>query len=220
MKQSELSNADVVVYVIYKLGGVEKKIHTEHIAMECFKLAKERFCWRLPEYRNYPNKQYVREALKEAKYFKEGALVTGRAGVEAAGREVDGWTLTPEGVKWIIKNCKRIEKSLKISAQLSKRPDIQRIIQKFKREECYQKYLRDRSVKNINQYEFKDMLKCSPDAYPETIRKEFNRLRTQSELTQDRGILTFLNACENAFGDIMGIKKPKRGNYENESTRN
>jgi hypothetical protein len=47
----ELSNIDVVVYAIFRLGGIEKKIHTEDIAMECFKLSKERFSWTLPEYK-------------------------------------------------------------------------------------------------------------------------------------------------------------------------
>jgi len=41
----DLSNNDIVIYAIFKLGGVEKKIHTEDIAMECFKLSPEKFSW-------------------------------------------------------------------------------------------------------------------------------------------------------------------------------
>jgi hypothetical protein len=203
MNKAELSNAEIVVYVIFKLGGNERKIPTEHIAMECFKVAKERFSWRLPEYKEYPDKQHVREALKQAKYFKEGRLITGRSGVDAAGKEVDGWMLTPGGAKWIIKNRKRIESLLKISTELWKSPDIQRVIKWFEQEKCYQKYLQDNSVENINEYEFKDMLLCRPDAQPETIRKEFERLKTKAEITQNKNILSFLNACEEAFSPLM-----------------
>lgn len=206
MTKPELSNAEIVVYAIFKLGGNggnEGKIHTEHIAMECFKLAKERFSWRLPEYKEYPDKQHVREALKDAQYFKEGRLVTGRSGVSAAGKEVDGWMLTPEGARWIIKNCKRIESLLEISTERSKRLDLLRAIRWFEREKCYQRYLQDGSLENVSEYEFKDMLLCRPDAQPQVIRKEFERLQTKAEIAQDKNILSFLNACEKAFSYLM-----------------
>lgn len=211
MNKAELSNAEIVAYVIFKLGGNERKIHTEHIAMECFKVAKERFSWRLPEYKEYPDKQHVREALKDAKYFKEGRLITGRSGVEAAGKEVDGWMLTPEGVRWVIKNHKQIESLLKISTELSKSPDIQRVFKWFEREKCFQKYLKDGSVENISEYEFKDMLLCRPDAHPQTIRKEFDRLKTKAEITQNTNIFLFLNACEETFSHLMN---PMNGKEE------
>lgn len=203
MTKPELSNAEIVVYAIFQLGGNEGKIHTEHIAMECFKLAKERFSWRLPEYKEYPDKQHVREALKDAQYFKEGRLVTGRSGVDAAGKEVDGWMLTPEGARWIMRNCKRIESLLEISTERSKRLDLLRAIRWFEQEKCYQKYLHDGSLENISEYEFKDMLLCRPDAQPQVILKEFERLQTKAEIAQDKNILSFLNACEEAFGYLM-----------------
>lgn len=203
MTKPELSNAEIVVYAIFKLGGDEGKIHTEHIAMECFRLAKERFSWRLPEYKEYPDKQHAREALKDARYFKEGRLVTGRSGFGAAGKEVDGWMLTPEGARWIIRNCKRIESLLEISTERSKRLDLLRTIRWFERQKCYQRYLCDGSLKSISEYEFKDMLLCRPDAQPHVIRKEFERLQTKAEIAQDKNILSFLNACEKTYSSLM-----------------
>jgi hypothetical protein len=41
--QSEISNIDVVLYALLKLGGHERKLHTEEIAYEAYALAKERF---------------------------------------------------------------------------------------------------------------------------------------------------------------------------------
>jgi len=206
----ELSNVDVVVYAIFRLGGVEKKIHTEHIAIECFNLSNERFSWRLPEYIEHPDKEIVRVTLKNLKNVKDptyGQFVKGRAGVESSGKETDGWMLTPKGAKWITENCKRIEETLKIPDKDLRRPHIQRIIQRFERERCYQKYLQEGSVKNIGQYEFTDMLLCRPDAYPGTIRKKFDQLKTQAEITQKKGILSFLDACEEAFKDLMNPTK-------------
>jgi hypothetical protein len=45
MTEPELSNIDVVLYALFKLGGDERKIHTEEIAYEAYSLAKERFGW-------------------------------------------------------------------------------------------------------------------------------------------------------------------------------
>lgn len=206
MTTTELSNVDIVVYAIFKLGGVEKKIHTEHIAMESFKLSKQRFCWRLPKYKKFPDKDLVRVTLSNARKKQCGQLIAGRSGVEASGKEADGWMLTPEGTKWIIKNSKRIEQALKIETTAVKRPDIYRILRKFEKEKCYQKFLKYGNLKNINEYDFKDMLSCSPDAYPENIKREFNRLKIQAELTQNKNILVFLKACEKTFEYLMSIK--------------
>ena len=203
MNKVELSNLDIIVYVIFHLGGNEKKIHTEDIAMECFKVAKERFSWRLPKYKDYPDKEKVRVALKNAVTSKRIHLVTGRSGVESADKEIDGWMLTPEGVRWAIENGQQMESLLKISTELSKSPDIQRVVKWFEREKCYEKYLQDGSVENISEYEFKDMLLCRPDAHPQTIGKEFNRLKTKAEITQSQNILSFLNACEGALSHLM-----------------
>jgi len=205
MVKPELTNTEIVVYAIFNLSGAERKIHTEHIAMECFKLAKERFSWRLSEYNEYPDKQHVREALKDAQYFKEGKLVTGRSGVSAAGKEVDGWMLTPDGARWIINNRKRIESLLDLSTERLKRLDLMRAIRWFEREKCYQKYLQDSTLENVSEYEFKDMLLCRPDAQPQVIRKEFERLQTKAEMAQDKNILSFLNACEKSFSYLMSL---------------
>lgn len=204
----ELSNVDIVVYAIFRLGGIEKKIHTEDIAMECFKLSKERFSWRLFKYKEYPDKEIARVTLKnlKTKDSKYGQLVTGRSGVEASGKEADGWMLTPNGAKWIMENLRRIEEASKIPGKDLRRPHVQWFIQRFKREKCYQKYLQEGSVKNISQYEFTDMLLCRPDAYPETIRKKFDQLRTQAEITQNKSIISFLDACGETFSDLMNLK--------------
>jgi len=66
MAEQELSNVDVVVYAVFKLGGHERKVHTEEVAYEAYQLAKERFGWRLPKFRKkgFPNKEPVRFRLQ------------------------------------------------------------------------------------------------------------------------------------------------------------
>ena len=67
---TELSNMDIALFALYKIGGVSKKVHTEEIAWEAYQLAKERFSWQL--YQNlenlgFPDKTTVRYALGTSK---------------------------------------------------------------------------------------------------------------------------------------------------------
>jgi hypothetical protein len=83
---TELSNMDIALFALYKIGGVSKNIHTEEIAWEAYQLAKERFSWRLKKFREmgFPDKTPVRFALEQAKKRENGKLVSGRAGAMLA----------------------------------------------------------------------------------------------------------------------------------------
>jgi hypothetical protein len=203
MKIHSLTNIDIVLYALFKLGGAERKVHTEHIAVECFKLSKERFSWRLPEYRDLADKELVRVALMDAAKDKYGRLAVGRSGIESVSKELDGWSLTPSGAKWVVKQKERVESILKVTPHESNRIDAIRFRRKLIEEPCYQKFLRNGSIKEVTQYEFTDMIGCSPDARPETIRKSFSRLRSRAEITGDLTILAFIDACREAFCDLM-----------------
>jgi len=204
MRIRSLTNIDIVLYALFRLGGAEHKVHTEHIAVECFKLSKERFSWRLPEYRDLADKELVRVALMDAAKNKYGRLAVGRSGIESVSKELDGWSLTPSGAKWVVKQKDRIESILKVTPHESNRIDAVRFKRKLIEEPCYQKFLRNGSMKEVTQYEFTDMIGCSPDARPETIRKSFSRLRSRAEITGDLTILAFIDACRETFCDLMG----------------
>jgi hypothetical protein len=204
MRIGSLSNIDIVLYALFRLGGAEHKVHTEHIAVECFRLSKERFSWRLPEYRDLVDKELVRVALMDAAKNKYGRLAVGRSGIESVSKEADGWSLTPSGTKWVVKQKDRIESTLKVTPHGSKRIDAVRFKRKLIEEPCYQKFLRNGSLKEVTQYEFTDMIGCSPDARPETIRKSFSRLRSRAEIIGDLTILAFIEACRETFCDLMG----------------
>lgn len=74
MSNEDLSNMDVVLYVLYLLSETKKKVFTEDIAKKSFELAPSRFSWR--KYPNYPDIEPARKALMEARNQKE--LITGR----------------------------------------------------------------------------------------------------------------------------------------------
>src|SRR5215469_15983298 len=141
MTAPEVSNVDVVVYTLFKLGGHGRKIQTEEIAYEAYKLAKERFGWRLKKFREmgFPDKEPVRSGLMDAAKEKYGQLVEGRAGVEAKGKESDGWVLTPEGVTWIRENEKRIESALAVTRPSTPSVDARRFKRQIREQPLFQR---------------------------------------------------------------------------------
>lgn len=179
--EKELSNKDIVLFALYKLGGISKKVHVEEITWESYQLAKERFSWRLPQFRKqgFPDKTLINFTLADVKKKKNGRLVAGRAGGNVSG-ESEGWRFTREGVIWIKENEKRILAGLK---QDEKAPDMPR--------------------RDASRYMFTDMLVCAPDASKDIIKQKFEHLYSNAELINDTEILTFLKACKEKFSDLI-----------------
>jgi hypothetical protein len=90
----------VVTLAVYLLDGHQRAVDTEDVAVKAHGLAPGRFCWR--KYPDQINMELVRAALSDAKKSKNGAWVTG------VGRT--GWSLTPEGLRWVKANLKSFSK--------------------------------------------------------------------------------------------------------------
>ena len=200
VKNDELTNIDIVLYALLQLGGHKQKVHTEEIAYEAYKLAKDRFGWRLRKFRetDFPDKEPVRISLMDAAKEKYGSLAEGRSGVEAKRKEIDGWTFTPEGVRWIREHQKRIERQLGTEQTKISKKDTDRFIRQMRVQPLFQSFIQNNLTKE-NRYALTDMLNTSPDAPKIIILKKFKRLRSTAELVGDQDIIRFLDACTRAF---------------------
>ena len=205
LSKNELSNIDIALFALYKRGGISEKIHTEYVAWEAYQLAKERFSWRLPEFREkgFPDKTPVRFALEQAKKKESGTLVSGRAGGDINRPELEGWRFTPQGAEWIKKNERRILTALK-----QKAPDLPklvagRFIRQLKNDPCFVSFNKNGNLNEVSPYMFTDMLACAPDASKEIIRQKFDRFLTTANLVNDTEILKFLEACANKFAQLI-----------------
>lgn len=196
----ELSNLDVALFALYKLGGISRKIHTEEIAWEAYNLAKERFSWRLPRFREmgFPDKTPVRYALEQAKKKENGKLISGRAGGDVGG-ELEGWQFTPQGVIWIKENETRIIKALREKAPDLPKHQAERFIKQLKSNSCFTYFQENKNLNGVSQYMFTDMLECTPDAPKDIIKQKFERILATAELVNDYEILNFLRACKDKF---------------------
>jgi hypothetical protein len=209
LKKSDLSNIDIALFALYKLGGISKKIHTEKIAWEAYQLAKERFSWRLPEFRDkgFPDKTPVRYALESAKKKDQGSLVNGRAGGDIYRAKLEGWNFTPEGATWIKKNEHRILLALKQDAPEIRKIEAINFNKILKSEPCFLYFKQNGNLNEVSSYMLTDLLGCAPDASKEIIKQKFDRLLTIANLTKDKEIIKFLNACDVKFSSLKMKEK-------------
>jgi hypothetical protein len=203
---NELSNVDVALFALYKLGGVSKKIHTEYIAWEAFQLARERFSWRLAEFREkgFPDKTPIRYALEQAKKKENGKLVTGRAGGDINRPELEGWRFTPAGAEWIKKNEGRISTALKQKLPDLPKLDADRFIRKLTSDPCFASFQKNGHLNDVSSYMFTDMLGCAPDASKDIIRQRFDHFLATAKLVGDDKMLLFFETCADKFSNLIG----------------
>jgi hypothetical protein len=84
----EPTQAEVVTLAVYKLGGTQRAIDTEDVAIEAHRLAPGRFSWR--KYPDQINLELIRVYLSDAKLKHHLLLGSGKT----------GWRLTQHGLKW------------------------------------------------------------------------------------------------------------------------
>jgi len=82
---------DVVILAVHLLGGSQKSVDTEDVAVKADELAPGMFSWR--KYPEQINLELVRVALSDAKKPNYGQLLSG------SGRE--GWRLSTAGLEWV-----------------------------------------------------------------------------------------------------------------------
>lgn len=97
MINSLTTSSELVVLVVYLLGGDQRPVDTEDVAVRVNQLAPGRFTW--SKYPDQINLELVRVFLSDAKKG-DTALVAG------SGRK--GWTLTSAGLRWASKNAAQL----------------------------------------------------------------------------------------------------------------
>lgn len=207
MNDEVLTNIDVVLYALFRLGGATKKIHTEKIAWDSYQLSKEKFSWTLEEFKKkgFPDKTTARYALETAKKLN---LVLGRGGRDKSGNEKEGWQLTPSGLNWIMKKQTPIANSLKTKTYLHStlNPQEKRVVTKLKNHKTFLSFQQEDSLENISEYDFLDMLDCSPNASNRVIKTKFNSLKNLINLIKDLQLNEFILALERKFSKLFIIE--------------
>jgi hypothetical protein len=200
--ENAITNVDIAVFALARLGGASKKVHSEDIAATAHELAPARFSWQRPVYRDrgWPDKYIVKTALEDAKKAEYGKLVDGSYANDVSK---DGWRLTAAGSQWIMANEQRIREGLSVAQPGIPNREAQRFCKKLKGELLFRKFSEDGNLDGATRYQFTDLLECSPDAPKQTMQMKFDRLQATAYVVQDETILAFLSACRSRFSEFL-----------------
>jgi len=197
----ELSNIDIALYALYKLGGDKKPIHTEDVALQCWKLVPERFSWK--KHPEYPEIDPARFALEDAAKPKYGALA--RLVVrKIAEKSQAHWMLRAAGVEYVRARLKQL---LALEAgeveAVSQRTEKDRFVASLERHSAFKKFVSSGTCDTVEPFEFTDMLRCSLDASPNVLRDRLESLKARVAGGGDAKVIDFLTACESRFHDML-----------------
>jgi len=199
---SHVANKDLVLFVVYELGGAEKSVHTEDIAHKIcsYPLGRKRYGW---EKYPYPDKKRITRELYRLKNVDGMKLVRGHTNVGSKKDRIDGWILTPAGVDRI----KQIEETLRaiISASAGKghRYTEDNLRQRIVQSSCFKIYSEDPQMVSAKNHNFTDMLYCLPDASTEKIRAAYDKLMASVKATDSGDLINFLDAARKRFANLL-----------------
>lgn len=195
-KSKDISSKDITLYALYLLGGWQKRVHTEDIALKCFELAPSLFSW--VKYPKYPDIQPVRFALEKAKN-----LVLGESERSTKKDSIGGWMLKDSGVDWINTNIRRIEASLGAHKPTGNRLDSDRKIKALLNSDAYQKYLTRKEKAKISFPEFTESLICTVNTQKEVIVDRIELLLSIAEQSNIDKVSEYLRFCKKLFASNL-----------------
>jgi len=198
-KTGAITNKDLVLFALYKIGGAEKDVHTEDVAAEVFRypIGKQRYRWE--RYAKYPDKDRVARELRRLKNMRGTSFVKGHVNIGSRKDRLDGWMLTAAGVDRI----KAIEKHMAITLGEAAGTHSKYKEEAFRRRiassYCYKIYLKDPMMKEAKDHVFTDMLYCLPDAPNVRIRAAYDQMLANAKAVGAMDLIEFLKAARRRF---------------------
>jgi hypothetical protein len=204
-KLDKLSDKDIVLYALYLLGGCQKRVHTEDIALKCYQVAPSKFSW--VKYPKYPDLAPARFALEAAKKPKYGALVKGESERKRTVKSVGGWILTSEGVKWIKVNKPRIEQYLGKHRPTGDRIAADRKLKEFLKSTAFKKFIDYGEEAEISHAEFAESLICTVNTRAEVLKARLEQLHSIAEELRKEEVKNYVNFCQRKFSLLLGERR-------------
>ena len=213
-KRDRLSDKDVALYALYLLGGWEKRVHTEDIALKCYELAPSKFSW--VKYPEYPDPAPARFALEAAKKEKYGQLVKGESERKRTLESIGGWMLTANGVHWIRANVSRIEQYLGKQRPVGDRLSRDRKLKELLRSRAFRKFMDQGEQAQISHTEFVESLVCTVNTRPEVLDDRLEKLYSVAEELRREDAKDYVNFCRKRFVSLL----EERGGTKNAEDQN
>ena len=194
------TNPDIAVLALYRLGGAETRVHTEDVALECYRLAQPDFSWR--KYPEHPDCEPARLALEDARKPKNGRRVS-RTGTAREG----GWMLTPTGVQWVREHGDQATEVLGVADLRSERQYARRAVSELTSHAAFRRFASERTCEGVSEVEFVDSLRCTLNTSPKVLRARLEEEKTRATEVQAHDVVAYLVECENTFSRLLEVNE-------------
>lgn len=201
MNTPHLTTMDIVVYALYRLGGWEKRVHTEDVALECFKIAPSRFSW--VKYTQYPDLTPTRYALEDLKKSRStlGALVQGESERKSASG-TGGWRLTALGMAWVKTNQDRVERALQVNIAPTERLQGEKKLKTLIKSPAFAKF-QSSGGDEISHAELAESLLATINTSPKVLHERISQLQAVAIELKHSQALEYLDFVQDKLLTIM-----------------
>lgn len=195
---AETSNPELIVYCVYRRGGIGRFIEIEDVYEEAFCVAPSRFGWRT---RNVASDKAASAAMRDAtrgRVLPRGLLVFSPNSY--------GVQLTGAGVSWVRERLERFERLVATKAPASSGRPSQRHLVALERSELAQAYAAGEDIE-ATRVRFADLLRLTPDADGRAWRERAESYRSAAQQAQRQMPLDFLARLEREHGDWFEVSR-------------
>jgi hypothetical protein len=195
---AEASNPELIVYCVYRCGGVGRFIEIEDVYGEAFKVAPSRFGWRT---RNQPSDKSASAAIRDAtrgRYIPKGLLLFSPNSY--------GVQLTAEGVAWVRDRLSAFEVLAAAKAPAGSERASQRHLVDLERSEIARAYAAGEDV-SATRARLADLLRLTPDADGRAWRERLETYRSAAQQAERRLPLDFLARLERDHPDWFEVDR-------------
>jgi hypothetical protein len=194
----ETSNPELIVYCVYRCGGIGRFIETEDVYEEAFRVAPSRFGWRT---RDVASDKAASAAMRDAtrgRVLPKGLLVF--------SPNAHGVQLTGEGVSWVRERLERFEALVAAKAPAGSDRPSQRHLVALERSELARAYAGGEEVE-ATRVRFADLLRLTPDANGRAWRERLESYRSAAQQAERRVSLDFLARLEREHPDWFAVSR-------------
>jgi hypothetical protein len=195
---AETSNPELIVYCVYRCGGVGRFIEIEDVYEEAFRVAPSRFGWRT---RAIPSDKAATKAMQDA---SRGRRLPKNLLVFSANSY--GVQLTGGGVSWVRERLEAFEELVTSKAPAGSDRHSQRHLVALERSELAQAYARGEQIE-ATRVRFADLLRLTPDADGRAWRERLESYRSAAQRAERQMPLTFLARLELEHPDWFGASR-------------
>lgn len=201
-RKDTLSDKDIAIYALYILGGWQKRVHTEDIALKCYELAPSKFSW--VKYPQFPDPTPTRFALEKA-----GNLAKGESERKRTSKNIGGWMLTADGIDWARLNAKRIETYLGKHRPTGDRSVADRKLKALTESKAFSKFKIQGKQADFSHAEFAESLLCTVNTEEQILNDRLEQLYSIAEELKIDDIKNYLDYCRQKFTLILGMEGGK-----------